>query len=255
MNDIIKPAHAITEIEGVKVAGAAPGFVYYMIRFRGGLHPEGAVFPGFGDPADYGYSLGAALYTNIVEEYRLPEMGARWWALSEVKVSVPNAPVEVLVNLLTGLVLRLSVLPTGGDDHEKIDLIKAPLFSFASKEGIGLEAHNYKGGLNTFAREMLQTTPIPVAYPIRLELIAGRELDVEVVTDLLIYANVVYFYAVADKRVAAAVEPEAMAGPTGIRFPVDVVQKINKLVESGTVSSKSEFVRGAVVEALNRIGG
>lgn len=252
MNDFGKPAEAITEIDGIKVAGVKPGFVYYTFRFEGSKYTQGEVFSGFGDPTRYGYDFGAALYTNLTEEYRLPETRARWWALSEIKISIPNAKVEDLVSLLMGLVLRLSIVTR---DEVEVDLFTVPLFSLVSTEGIGLERHNYRGGVNTFTREMLQTTPIPVAYPIRCELVIGKDLEVESEINILLYANVIYFFALPDKRVAAAVEPEAMAGPTGIRFATDVVKKINRLVDSGTVSSKSEFVREAVDAALDRIGG
>ena len=254
MNDLIYSAESITHVEGVKIEATRKDFIYYTIRFQGGSIPEGSIFQGFGDPDVYGYALGAPLYTNIVVENRIPDASARWWALTELRISLPGAKVQDVVSLITSMVFTLSVLKTGDDPENPVNLLIAPLLSLPSDEGIGLERHNYTPGANTFKREMLQTMPIPGAYYIGCKLSAGKALLLEGPVDLYVVAHVAYFYAARDKRTERE-PPKAMSAPSGVRFSTEAVDQINALVESGAVSSKSEFIRTAVDEALERQGG
>jgi len=247
------PEESIREIGGVKIISTRRDVIYYMIRFAGGSIPEGSYFPGFGDPHVYGYDLGAPLYTNILTENRVPDSGARWWALSEPRISFPGIRVDDLVPLITSLVFKVWIAP-GGGGGDRLDLFKAPLLSLRSVEGVGLERINYVPGANTFAREVLHTKPIPSVYPVGCELRAGKDFLLEEAVDGYVVLEVIYFYARKDKR--AAREPaKAMSGPSGVRFAVEVMDQINQLVDSGAVSSKSEYIRNAVDEALVRDGG
>lgn len=256
MKGLYNHAESITkEIEGVKIAGARRDLIYYTIRFLGGSISEGATFHGFCDPAGYGYALGEPLYTNILEANRVPDTAARWWALGEVRISVPGAKVEDALALITSFVLNLSVLRLESErphDRDRLDLLKAPLLSLPCDEGIGLPGRG--ASTESLFSNILHTQPIPCAFPISCELTAGKNLLLDRAVDLYITAYVIYFYPARDKR-AGRKSRKSMSAPSGVRFSAAVNKQIDGLVESRAVSSKSEFVRNAVDEALQRRGG
>jgi len=237
------------EIEGDKIEGTRRDVIYYMIRFEAGSMKKGEVLRGFGDPKFYGYTLGELLYTNIVEEYRIPDPLARWWALEEVRISVPGAKIEDVRALTTSLVFNLSVFEVGG---KEVDLLKAPLLSLPSEEGIALSLARS----DTYLRREpipLKLEPIPGRFGVKCELTAGKELLLSGTVNLYIVAHVLYFYVARDKRTER--EPAKATSAAGVRLRVEVVDQINKLVESGQVKSKSEFIRNAVDLALELRGG
>jgi len=244
-------AESINVIEGVRIEKTRRDVIYYTIRFKCGSISQGSNFQGFGDPFSYHYALGAPLYTNIVVMNRVPDTTARWWALGELRVSLPGASVEDVMALITSLVFRFSIVRPAGNN---VDLYKAPLMSLPSDEGMGLARHNFDPATNTFQRAMLHTQPIPSALPIGFELTAGKELTLENAVDLYVMAHVIYFYPFRDKRTEKE-PPKSMSAPSGVRFTTDVLDRIKALVDSGAFSSKSHFVRNAVDEALQREGG
>jgi len=239
------------EIEGDKIESTRRDVMYYMIRFECGSISKGEVFPGFGDPKRYGYTLGELLYTNIVAAYCIPDPAARWWAVEEVRISVPGAGVEDVMALTTSFVFNLNVFenwarPGGGE----VDLFKAPLLSLPSEEGMALA-----GARSEYVRREaspLQLEPIPARFGVKCELTAGKELLLSGTVNLYVIAHVLYFYVARDKRTER--EPAKPTSTAGVRLSVDVIDQINKLVESGQVRSKSEFIRNAVDLAL-RGGG
>ena len=261
MNGLNYSAESIKEIEGVKIAGTRRDLIYYMIRFPAGSIKDGVRFPGFGDPEEYGYALGATLYTNILKANRVPDTAARWWALSDIRVSRPGANVKDTVTLITSFVFNFSVLRLESErahDRDRVDLFTAPLLRWPCDEGMGMMVEQGAGrGVfagNTAPRQLLYVKPIPCAFPIRCELTAGRELSLDEPVDLYVVAHVIYFYPARDKRTERK-SRSGMSAPSAVRFSAEVIEQIDGLVESGAVSSKSEFVRNAVDQALERRGG
>lgn len=243
------------EIEGEKIESTRRDVIYYMIRFEGGSFAKAAAFRGFGDPQVYGYTLGELLYTNIVQAYRIPDPSARWWAVEEVRISVPGAKIEDVRALTTSLVFNLSVFEVGGKGHlqilREVDLFNAPLLSLPSEEGIA-----FAGARSEYVRREaspLQLEPIPGGYSVKCELTAGKELLLSGTVNLYIVAHVIYFYVARDKRTER--EPAKATSAAGVRLSVDVVDQINALVTAGEVKSKSEFIRNAVDLALQLRGG
>ena len=235
------------EIEGDKIESTRRDVMYYMIRFEGGSITKGEVFRGFKDPKVYGYTLGELLYTNIVQAYTIPDPSARWWAVEEVRISVPGAGAEDVMALTTSFVFNLNVFEVGGGE---VDLFKAPLLSLPSEEGIALG-----GARSEYVRREaspLQLEPIPARFGVKCELTAGKELVLSGTVNLYVIAHVLYFYVARDKRTER--EPAKATSAAGVRLSVEVIDQINKLVESGQVRSKSEFIRNAVDLAL-RGGG
>lgn len=236
------------EIEGDKIESTRRDVIYYMIRFQGGSISKGEVFRGFKDPKVYGYTLGELLYTNIYEAYRIPDPSARWWAVEEVRISVPAAGVEDVMALTASFVFNLSVFEVGGNE---VDLFKAPLLSLPSEEGIA-----FAGARSEYVRREaspLQIEPIPSRFGVKCELTAGKELLLSGTVNLYVIAHVIYFYVARDKRTER--EPAKATSAAGVRLTLEVVDQINKLVESGQVKSKSEFIRNAVDRDLALRGG
>ena len=130
-------------------------------------------------------------------------------------------------------------------------MFKAPLLSLPSEEGIALA-----GARSEYVRREaspLQIEPIPARFGVKCELTAGKDLLLSGTVNLYIVAHVIYFYVARDKRTER--EPAKATSAAGVRLSVEVVDQINKLVESGVVKSKSEFIRNAVDRDLALRGG
>lgn len=251
-------------IGGVKIESERRDIIYYMIHLPVAAHdcwvdhvgasiPEGASYEGFGDPAAYGYTLGGSLYTNITEANRVPDTGARWWALNEIRISTPGVEVSDLLAIIRSCVFTLWTQRGPYQDRE--NLLIAPMLSLPSDEGLSLLSLGTQRAVKTAAPEILNTRLINAALHVGCLIRAGRAFEIKRPVDLYVVAHVVYFYAERDKRTENKRPPEAMSGPSGVRFSTAVVEQINALVKSGLVSSKSAFIREAVDAALLSQGG